>query len=156
MERRCECFLRFLLLSVYNPDLQSLRYISVIGASMGGIYLRYLLPRLAEICTKREWTLHNYISLASPHLGASGVHTKFSKRALSLTKTGYDLLCESTSPCGIESLCCDTYYLDALRVFQKRVSYAPVYQSQRAWRCFYMWISKILRSASTVACLLLV
>lgn len=101
---------------------EQLKFVSVVGASMGGIYLRYILPQLREMTTATLWS---FISLATPHLGISGCVHRYPKWALSFTHSGHDLLCDG-APEGISKLCGDEY-ISTLQEFTKRTAYAPIY-----------------------------
>ena len=62
-----------------------LRYISILGNSMGGIYARYAIGMLYEIDTRTVCGLEpvSFITTASPHLGLHGFVSKMLERVVS-------------------------------------------------------------------------
>lgn len=106
----------------------SLKYISLVGASMGGLYLRCVLPHIVDM-TNAE--LCNFITLATPHFGVSGLDIKVSPFKLGLVQTGCDLVVDSKDFSCLNNVnvmnLCEDYYLDVLKKFKRRIAYAPIF-----------------------------
>jgi alpha-beta hydrolase superfamily lysophospholipase len=51
------------VIEFFPPD--TLRHISFVGHSLGGVIIRAALPRLLDLKSK----FHSFITFASPHLG---------------------------------------------------------------------------------------
>ena len=131
-------------IEVYDSDYTDFT-LSFIGISLGGIYCRHAIYRLADkfgledegiiqLCMKGKYTLrfNSYCSMASPHLGVSG-HTYVSlPRVLEnligrgMGQTGYDLFQINDL---LKTMATSEEYLRVLRSFEHRVAYANVFQT---------------------------
>lgn len=114
--------------------------VSLVGNSLGGIYARYALARLAEICASDNDTMvldktnrmhfNIFCTTATPHLGISK-HTYLPLPRMaeigvahSMGNTGRDLFrCNDL----VKSMATTPKYLKPLGSFRKRIAYANAY-----------------------------
>lgn len=115
--------------------------VSFIGNSLGGLYSRYAIARLAELSSATDEQfillegnirlhLNIFCSTATPHLGISG-HTYFSLPRTAeigigkiMGQTGRDIFRISDL---VRVMCTCPSYLEPLRLFRKRIAYANAY-----------------------------
>jgi Putative serine esterase (DUF676) len=117
--------------------------ISLWGNSLGGLYARYALSLLSEMCTVKSaspnyWIMDNtyeiylnvFCTTATPHLGISG-HTfvALPRRAeigiaSAMGETGRDLFRLNTI---LYDMATQSSYVQPLSLFQKRICYANAY-----------------------------
>ena len=109
----------------YNTN--SVASISMIGISLGGLYLRYAMGELYDPSTRSiaSCTPKAYISIGSPHLGIPSHHlTTLQTWAVGqfLGQTGRQLLLENNL---LRHMCQpNSVYMNALRAFTSRTAYA--------------------------------
>jgi len=134
----------------HNP--RSLTQISFIGSSLGGLYLRYLAKLLYEyssdheyFCITIKWrgentTLQlkpiNYVSLASPHLGISGLCSyslEFATKWI-FQDSGTQLVLGDPEKL-LYKMASDDLFFNSLFQFKKRITYASA--STQEWKVPY-------------------
>lgn len=116
--------------------------ISFIGNSLGGLYSRYAVSKLAEryhsdsgvliMSEKIHLHLNVFVSTCTPHLGVAGL-TYFTLPRIGevwmgkmMEQTGLDIFRISGL---IKKMCTEETYLKPLSLFRKRVAYANAYQT---------------------------
>lgn len=137
----------------FSWSTDHLTQITLIGSSLGGIYMRYLAGLLFDskenlisfdICSRTDQTKLSfrlkpmcYISLASPHLGVSGLVSNLFGTGIKLlfyNGIGNELVLDDEEIIFYH-LATSEPYINALKAFQHRISYASC--SFDEWRVPY-------------------
>lgn len=122
-----------------EKDVKSIT-ISILGNSLGGMYGRYAITKLSEMCQQRDGTLilddrhciemNVFCTTATPHLGvASHTFLPIPRQAEigvahAMGETGRDLFRLNTL---LKEMATKEEYLKSLRMFRKRIAYANAY-----------------------------
>lgn len=139
-------------LTVSHPTV---RTVSFIGSSLGGLYSRYAAGLLFNLESFSKYTdtkapelsqktessdeedialgpgidLGVLVTLATPHLGIRCLYSGWNRWMLSWIQTGKELLLEdhrNATHCILSRLSCEDKFMAALKRFKVRLSYAPL------------------------------